>query len=506
MENIPANLPDSIDKLPENLDENIKVVRNYINGEWCHSNTGKYIVNNKPATGKVLSYIPRSDKHDVDRAIEAARVANKNKVWSGLPEEARASFLDKIADKIQERFEEAAQLESQDCGKPITTARSIDIDRAVKNFRFFAGAIRHQETGCHTLGTTAINYTVRRPIGVAVLITPWNLPLYLLSWKVAPALACGNCVVIKPSELTPMTANLLMEVVHELMLPPGVVNLVHGYGSEVGSALVSHQHVHLVSFTGGTKTGQHVNTLAANSFKKISLELGGKNSMIVFNDCDVEKAVQVAKRAGWANTGQVCLCCSRMLVQEDIYDRFVQLLTTQLQSMKIGDVSDSSTELGSLISQSHRAKVEYYVELSKTEGGKILHGGKRPAHLENTEFESGAFLEPTLIGELSPSSRTSTEEIFGPVVVIHRFKTEEEALEIANGVRYGLCSSVFTNDLKRAHRFSDELECGMVWVNTWLLRDLRVPFGGTKESGLGREGGKYSLEFYSEDKNVCISL
>jgi aminomuconate-semialdehyde/2-hydroxymuconate-6-semialdehyde dehydrogenase len=330
--------------------------------------------------------------------------------------------------------------------------------------------------------------------------------LYLLSWKVAPALACGNTVVVKPSELSPMTATKLAEVIDEVGLPAGVFNLVHGYGAEVGSAIISNRDINLISFTGGTKTGETVNRVAASQFKKVSLELGGKNSMIVFDDCDLDKAIEVAKRAGWANTGQVCLCCSRMLVHDKIYDEFTTRLAQELSKMKIGDPSDPSTSVGSLISQEHRAKVEYYIELAKQEGGRVLHGGKRPSSLQGTQFEGGAFLEPTLIADLAPTSRSSTEEIFGPVVTVHRFSNDDEALEMANCVRYGLCATVFTNDLRRAHRFSDDLECGMVWVNTWLLRDLRVPFGGIKESGLGREGGKYSLEFYSEDKNVCIQL
>jgi len=350
----------------------------------------------------------------------------------------------------------------------------------------------------------AINYTLRKPVGVAGLITPWNLPLYLLSWKVAPALAMGNTIVAKPSEVTPMTAALLAEVFDEVGAPAGIFNLVHGLGGDAGQAIVEHPDVKLVSFTGGTATGRRVAATAAPMFKKLSLELGGKNPTVVFADADFEEAVQGAARAGFANQGQICLCGSRLLVERPIYDKFVDALVKQVSSLKVGNPSDPDTDIGSLVSLAHREKVESYVALAQEEGGTIAHGGKRP-ELEGGHAD-GAFLMPTIVTGLDANCRTATEEIFGPVVTVHPFDTEEEALTIANGVQYGLAASVWTSDLKRAHRFSAALDSGMVWVNTWLLRDLRVPFGGMKDSGVGREGGKYSLGFFSEARNVCIKL
>jgi aminomuconate-semialdehyde/2-hydroxymuconate-6-semialdehyde dehydrogenase len=400
-------------------------------------------------------------------------------------------------------LDELAVLESRDTGKPISVARTVDIPRAVANFRFFAGAVRHDETGFHPMAG-ALNYTIRRPVGVAALITPWNLPLYLLTWKVAPALAMGNTVVAKPSELTPATACVLAEILTEVGVPPGVFNLVHGLGAEAGQALTSHPGVDLVSFTGGTVTGAAVAAAAAPSFKKLSLELGGKNPTLVFADADFENAVAGAARAGFLNQGQICLCGSRVLVEESIYERFRDAFVRRVSTMQVGDPTDESTEFGALISREHRRKVESYVALAREEGGSILCGGKRPDL--PPPHDRGAFYEPTVVDGLSSTSRTATEEIFGPVVTLHPFRDEAHAVHMANEVRYGLAASVWTSNLGRAHRVSAAIETGMVWVNTWLMRDLRVPFGGVKDSGVGREGGRHSLDFFSEVRNVCVAF
>ena len=449
----------------------------------------------------MISLIPRSQQEDVTAAILAANAGFRGE-WSGWSYQERANLLDRIADEIEGRLEEFALAESKDNGKPLHLARTIDIPRAISNFRFFAGAARHDETGCHMM-PDALNYTLRKPLGVVSLITPWNLPLYLLSWKVAPALAMGNTIVAKPSEMTPTTATLLADVIDKIGVPKGVFNLVHGYGAEVGSPLTSHPMVKGISFTGGTATGRIVAASGAPLFKKLSLELGGKNASIVFEDCDVQKTLAGVTRAAFLNQGQVCLCGSRILVERSIYKDFVAGVVKLVSHMKVGDPNSEDTGLGALISLEHREKVERYIELAKKEGGAV-YGGQRPELGE--EFSKGAWLTPAVITDLPPSSACSMEEIFGPVVIIHPFDTEEEALEIANSVEYGLAGTVWTENLQKAHRVAGAIESGMVWVNTWLHRDLRVPFGGVKNSGVGREGGTLSLDFFSEKQNICIKL
>lgn len=476
--------------------------RNFVGGAFVDAAAGETIDNINPATGDAIGTIPRSRQTDVDAAVAAAVAAGRGP-WSQTSAGDRAELLDRVADLIETRRDALAEVESQDQGKPVSLAHRVDIPRALANFRFFAGAIRHQQEGAQHMAA-ALNYTLRKPVGVCALITPWNLPLYLLTWKVAPALAMGNTVVAKPSELTPRTATFLAEILSEAGLPPGVFNLLHGLGPEAGAPMTAHPDVRLVSFTGGTATGEHVARAAAPSFKKLSLELGGKNPTLVFADADLDAAMDGAARAAFANQGEICLCGSRILVERSVHDRFVAGLVSRAKALRVGDPSAADTDVGALVSAAHHERVMGYVELARQEGGTIAAGGRVPAL--SGRHAGGHFLRPTVVTGLPPSSRTATEEIFGPVVTVHPFDTEHEALEMANEVRYGLSASLWTSDLTRAHRVSAALDCGMVWVNTWLLRDLRTPFGGVKDSGVGREGGKWSIEFYSEPKNVCIAL
>ena len=472
-------------------------ILNYIKGKFNEPISSEWMDNFSPSTGEVIGSIPLSGDADVRSAIAAAKSALPE--WSSLDTSDRALWLDKIADCLEEKFEEIAHLESMDTGKPISLARSVDARRSVSNFRFFSEMIRDREDEVFEM-EDATNIVKLRAVGVGALITPWNLPLYLLSWKVAPAIGMGNTVVCKPSELTPLTADLLMRVIDEVGLPPGVVNLVHGNGN-AGSILTGDPDVDLVSFTGGTSTGAKVAQSASPQFKKLSLELGGKNASIVFSDCNLEETVKGVTRAAFLNQGQVCLCGSRILVEDPIYDQFMDMFVESVESMVIGDPMHEDTDLGALISKQHLEKVESYVSLALEEGGEIVTGGK-PCLPK--ELEGGNWMSPTVVTGLGTESRCSTEEVFGPFVTVHRFNSEEDAIKIANNTRYGLAGSIWTGDIERGKRVAESIHTGMIWVNTWLHRDLRVPFGGVKDSGVGREGGKWSMGFFSEPLNVCL--
>ncbi|HEY1583417.1 MAG TPA: aldehyde dehydrogenase [Chthoniobacterales bacterium] len=464
--------------------------------------SGKYLENIEPATGKPYSLVPDSDSRDVERAVAAAERAFPE--WSRSPTAERSRILLRIAELIDRDLEKFARAESIDTGKPLTLARSLDIPRASSNFRFFATAILHTENEAHVTDGIAFNYTLRQPRGIVGLISPWNLPLYLLSWKIAPAIAAGNTAVAKPSELTPMTAWLLGEVCREAGLPAGVLNIVQGTGPNVGSVITAHPKIGTISFTGGTVTGRKVAEAGAPLFKKISLELGGKNPNIIFADADLEAAIAGSVRSSFANQGQVCLCGSRVFVERPAYDRFVRGFTEKVSQLKQGDPLEPGTEQGAIVSKQQLEKVKFYVELAKEEGGTVALGGEAPT-APNERCAGGYFFPPTIVTGLPVDCRVNREEIFGPVVTITPFDSEEEVVRYANGVEYGLSSTVWTQNLNRAHRLAEEIHAGTVWVNCWLVRDLRVPFGGMKQSGVGREGGEEALRFFTEPKNVCIA-
>lgn len=476
-------------------------IANFIAGRHVPPTSGRYLDNIEPATGKVYSQLPDSDERDVEAAVQAALDAFPK--WSRTPAAERSRLLLDIAARIDASLERLAQAESVDAGKPLRLARSVDIPRAASNFRFFATAILHFHSEAYRTDQIALNYTLRQPRGVAGLISPWNLPLYLFTWKVAPALATGNTAVAKPSELTPVTAHLLTELCQEAGLPPGVFNVVHGLGNKAGTAIVAHPRVPTISFTGGTKTGADIARTAAPLFKKVALELGGKNPNIVFADADLDEVIKTSLRSSFENQGEICLCGSRIFVEASLYPSFVERLVSETRKLRVGDPLDPASDLGALISRAHLDKVLSYIRLAKEEGGRILCGGGPPEAVAE-RCHGGYFVQPTVIVDLKPDCRVNQEEIFGPVVSITPFQSEDEAVAFANGTPFGLSASLWTQNLNRAHRVAERLEVGTVWVNCWLLRDLRVPFGGTKQSGVGREGGDEALRFFTEPKTVCI--
>jgi aminomuconate-semialdehyde/2-hydroxymuconate-6-semialdehyde dehydrogenase len=417
--------------------------------------------------------------------------------------EDRSSIMMKIADGIRNRFDEFAAAESKDQGKPLWLSKAMDITRAIQNIEFFATEILHFASESHHSSQT-INYTLRSPIGIVGCISPWNLPLYLFTWKIAPALATGNCVIAKPSELTPYTATLFAEICIEAGLPAGVLNILHGTGNNIGSLIVKHPDIHAISFTGGTVTGAHIASIAAPMFKKLSLELGGKNPTIIFEDANLEQAISTTVRSAFTNQGEICLCGSRILIHDSIYEQFKTAFIKQVQQLKVGDPFEADTKIGALVSEGHINKVKSYIDLAIQEGGTVLCGGK--SVYPQGACEKGYFLEPTVIEGLPNTCRTNQEEIFGPVVTLQSFSDEEEAISLANGTTYGLAANIWTEHLSKAHRVSAALDFGIVWVNCWLLRDLRTPFGGVKHSGVGREGGFEVLRFFTEPKNVCVKI
>jgi len=477
-------------------------IQNFIGGEFVEPQTGRFLDNIEPATGKAYSQVADSGKEDVDLAVVAAEKAFAD--WSKKPAAERSKILLRIADLIERDLEKLARAESIDTGKPLSLARSLDIPRAASNFRFFATAILHTENEAHVTDGVAFNYTLRQPRGIAGLISPWNLPLYLLSWKIAPAIAVGNTAIAKPSELTPMTAFLLCEICREAGLPKGVLNVVNGTGPNVGAAITAHPKIGTISFTGGTVTGRKVAEACAPLFKKVSLELGGKNPNIIFADADLDAAIAGSVRSSFANQGQICLCGSRVFVERSAYKDFVDRFIDKASQLKIGDPLDEKTEQGAIVNKAQVDKIKFYVDLAQKEGGKITLGGKAADSI-NDRCREGYFFPPTVIVDLPVACRTNREEIFGPVVTITPFDNEEEVIGYANDTDYGLASSVWTQNLNRAHRVAEKIHTGTVWVNCWLVRDLRVPFGGMKASGVGREGGEEALRFFTEPKNVCIA-
>lgn len=478
-------------------------IRNLINGTLCEAASGTWRDSIDPATGKVHARAPESDAVDIDRAVDAAREAFP--AWSNATPADRAAVLHALAGLIEANAAELAELESTDQGKTLAQARDIEIPRASTNLRFFAGAVEHAPGEAHPMGETALNYTLRRPRGVAGCISPWNLPLYLFTWKIAPALATGNTVVGKPSEITPATAGRLAELAVEAGVPPGVLNIVHGAGATVGSRLVEHPDVSTITFTGGTETGRGIAATAGPMFKRVSLELGGKNPIIVCADADIEKAMPHIVRSVFSNQGEICLCGSRILVDRSRLEEFMALFLERVKALKVGDPRDPESDLGALVSQEHLEKVEQYVQLAIEEGGHVACGGTRTRNLPD-RCKDGCFFDPTVILGLPQECRTNQEEIFGPVVSVQGVDSDAEAISRANDVPYGLACCIWTRDLARAHRMAARIEAGIVWVNCWMVRDLRTPFGGWKSSGVGREGGQEALRFFTEPTNVCVGL
>jgi aminomuconate-semialdehyde/2-hydroxymuconate-6-semialdehyde dehydrogenase len=481
---------------------NYQSIQNYIGGEFVEPLSNVYLQNINPATGEVFGQIPNSNSHDVDAAVAAAEKAFPS--WSVSTPEFRFKILNRIAELIDEHLDEIALAETTDNGKPLWLSKRVDIPRASSNFRFFATAIMHFSTDSHVMEDKAINYTVRQPVGIVGCISPWNLPLYLFTWKIAPALAAGNCVIAKPSEVTPLSSYLLSKICNEAGLPDGVLNILHGDGPSCGSAIVAHPKIKAISFTGSTRAGEQIASVAAPMFKKLSLELGGKNPNVIFADCDWDKMMRTTVQSSFSNQGQICLCGSRILIHKSIYEKFKAEFIERVKKLTIGDPLEEASKQGAVVSKVHFDKVMNCIAVAKEEGGTILLGGE--AVTPEGRCANGYFIQPTIIEGLGAHCKTNMEEIFGPVVTLQMFETEEEALTLANASNYGLASTIWTQDISRANRVALNINTGIVWINCWLLRDLRTPFGGMKNSGVGREGGWEALRFFTETKNVCVEL
>lgn len=477
-------------------------LENYIGGNLIGPLSGNFLDNINPATGEVMGRIPDSNGKDVDIAIDAAKKAFP--AWSITPAEEKFRILNRIAELIDANADVLALAETNDNGKPLWLSKKVDIPRASVNFRFFATGIMHFAAESHSMEDKAVNYTLRGPVGIVACISPWNLPLYLFTWKIAPALAAGNCVIAKPSEVTPLTSFLLAKICIEAGLPAGVLNIIHGTGNTTGEAIIKHPAIKAISFTGSTRAGERIASVAAPQFKKLSLELGGKNPNIIFDDCNWEKMMKTTIQSSFSNQGEICLCGSRILIEETIYEKFKKEFVEKTKLLTVGDPLDENSKQGAIVSKIHFEKILRSIDTAKQEGGKILCGG-HSIKIEG-RCENGFFIEPTIIENLDQSCQTNQEEIFGPVVTIQSFKTEKEALELANATQYGLAATVWTQDISKANRVAAKLECGIIWINCWLLRDLRTAFGGMKNSGVGREGGWEALRFFTESKNVCIEI
>ncbi len=476
------------------------IIDNFIDGKYQAPLNNRYLDNFEPATGLVYGKIPNSDSADVDQAVASAELALP--AWRNLGLEQRADYLMAIAQEIENQLEPLALAEATDNGKPVALAKMVDIPRAASNFKFFAHACSQFASESHAIANTAINYTLRQPVGIVGCISPWNLPLYLFTWKIAPALAAGNCVIAKPSEITPQTAAMLGAICQKVGLPKGVLNILHGKGASVGSAICNHPKVKAISFTGGSATGAAIATQLAPKFKKLSLELGGKNPALIFDDCNFENTVEEVFRASFANQGQICLCASRLYIQRGIYEKFKTALVTKAQALVPQDPLINETKMGAIVSKDHLEKVLGFIDLAKQEGGTILAGGEQ-VQLSGRCAE-GYFLQPTIIEGLSNNASCNQQEIFGPVITLQVFDSDEEALTLANESQYGLAATLWTQNINRAHRLAEQINTGIVWINCWLLRDLRTPFGGMNHSGVGREGGLEAMRFFTEPKNVCI--
>ncbi len=477
-------------------------IQNFIGGQFLDPASGAYLENINPATGAVIGQIPDSNAEDIQLAVDAGKMAFPS--WSVTPAEERFKILNRIATLIDDHLDALALAETTDNGKPLWLSKRVDIPRASANFRFFATGIMHFSAESHSMEDKAINYTIRQPIGVVGCISPWNLPLYLFTWKIAPALAAGNCVVAKPSEVTPLTGYLLSVICKEAGLPDGVLNIVHGTGPNAGEAIVSHPAIKAISFTGSTRAGERIASIAAPKFKKLSLELGGKNPNIIFADCDWEKMMRTTIQSSFSNQGQICLCGSRILIEDSIYEKFKDEFVARVKRLSVGDPLEEHSNQGAIVSKMHFDKILKCIETANAEGGKILCGG----HVVKVEGRcaDGYFVAPTVIEGLGSDCNTNMEEIFGPVVTLQPFKNESEALALANACNYGLAATIWTQDISKANRMAAKVEAGIIWINCWLLRDLRTPFGGVKNSGVGREGGWEALRFFTEAKNVCVEL